>query len=282
MLDNKTFTSADIIQHEGAFHSLYHHSSFSGLDENTFRQNINQKREQDSADLKDTDLLLVTFGTAYVYRHKQRNHIVANCHKLPANDFDHYRLSVEEIVSIWTKLIDRSIRVNNNLNILFTVSPIRHWKDGAHNNQLSKATLLLAIDELAKLYPNVFYFASYEILMDELRDYRFYAHDMIHPSEVAVEYIWEQFSESLFNENTRRIVKQWLGIRQALLHRPLVDVKNEQYRVFLRQTLLKLDVFSKNILTLTAKMSLTYLRKNSHKLLINNATENEIYDIRIG
>ena len=135
---------------------------------------------------------------------------------------------------------------NPDLKILFTVSPIRHWKDGAHENQLSKSTLLLAIDELIIQYAHCYYFPSYEIMMDELRDYRFYADDMLHPSGLAIEYIWEKFSHAFFEKKTLELINEWMKIRQALEHKPF-NPDSEQYKSFLVQTQLKLKEFlSKN------------------------------------
>ena len=155
--------------------------------------------------------------------------------------FDRQLLTVGEIVAEWKGLLLSLWEQNPELKILFTVSPIRHWKDGAHGNQLSKATLLLAIDALQKEFPeHTAYFPAYEIVLDELRDYRFYAADMLHPSEVAVEYIWERFSEVCFPAETRSFMAEWEAVAKALSHRPL-HPESAAYRDFLRQTMLKME-----------------------------------------
>ena len=152
--------------------------------------------------LPHCNVLLITFGTAWVYRRRGEEAVVSNCHKVPEKEFDRSRLSVEAIVERWTPLLARLKALNPKMQVLFTVSPIRHWKDGAHENQLSKSTLLLAIDRLVELC-GALYFPAYELMMDELRDYRFYASDMLHPSEVAVDYIWERFADCCFDKTTR-------------------------------------------------------------------------------
>ena len=148
--------------------------------------------------------------------------------------------SVEEIVTEWECVLVELRKVNPFLKILFTVSPIRHSKDGMHGNQISKSTLLLAVDELCRRWSDCYYFPSYEIMMDELRDYRFYADDMLHPSPVAVSYLWECFTECYFSKETDRIMKEWEDIRKALAHKPF-NAQSETYRKFLTQIVLKIE-----------------------------------------
>ncbi len=169
---------------------------------------------------------MLTFGTAYVYEQKETGKVVANCHKLPENNFNRRLLLADEIVDEYTSLIISLAARNPNLKILFTVSPIRHIRDGMHANQLSKSTLLLAIDRLQQLFPqHVFYFPSYEIVLDELRDYRFYADDMLHPSPLAVRYLWGRFSETFFSADTKQIMAEIEDIRRDLAHKPFTPVQ---------------------------------------------------------
>ena len=182
LLRPERFTSGDLFRHEGVYHSFTHHSRFSAPSEEECLDHINSRLSQSSDFLRKATRLVITLGTAFVYRLKSDGRIVSNCHKLPEKMFDRQRLSTQEIVEDWKPLLLALWEQNPALKILFTVSPIRHWKDGAHENQLSKATLLLATDALQKDYPGrIAYFPAYEILMDELRDYRFYADDMLHP-----------------------------------------------------------------------------------------------------
>ena len=152
--------------------------------------------------LMKADVLLVTFGTAWVFERKMENgvrNVVANCHKLPASTFERRRMSVDEIVCIWLPLIQKLSTLNSHLSTIFTVSPIRHMADGAHGNQLSKSTLLLAIDKLLSFDnqpPQNYYFPAYEIVLDELRDYRFYAADMAHPSPLASDIVYSRFQQA--------------------------------------------------------------------------------------
>ena len=172
---------------------------------------------------------------------------MANCHKLPEKYFERARLSVEEIVSLWEPLIAKLQKKHPSLQWLFTVSPIRHWRDGAHENQLSKATLHLAVEALQERFPvQTAYFPAYELMMDELRDYRFYADDMCHPSLTAIQYIWERFVEVCMDEPARCLLKEAEEIRKALDHRPF-NPQSEAYRRFLTQTLLKIDRFNEKM-----------------------------------
>jgi hypothetical protein len=152
---------------------------------------------------------------------------------------EEFNKDVAEIVEAWKRLISVLRGLNPHLKLLFTVSPIRHAKDGMHGNQLSKSALLLAISELCDAYPGCYYFPSYEIMMDELRDYRFYADDMLHPSAKAVEYIWECFCRCYFSKETMEIIKEWENIKKALDHKPF-DPDSEAYRKFLSQIVLKI------------------------------------------
>lgn len=243
LIDERIFSEDNIFLHKGLYHSFSHHSKFSSTDKYSFLQNINEVRKSSSAHLKKSDFLIITFGTAFVYRHKEENIIVGNCHKLPAATFDRKRLSVDSIIEEWNKTIEKMKKANSQLQIIFTVSPIRHMKDGAHENQLSKATLLLAIESLCKQHGHVRYFPSYEIVLDDLRDYRFYDEDMIHPNDVAVKYIWERFSDTYFSLETKQMVAEWKKIQLAINHRPF-NTETDEYKLFLKQTLLKLETFS--------------------------------------
>ena len=238
------FFENDLVKCNGLYVSFMYHGCFSDQSKSECLSKINVSLDRAVNDLSKTDILLVTFGTAYVYSLKDTGKVVSNCHKFQASMFDRRRLSVEDIVCDWTELVHELERKRPDLKVLFTVSPVRHSKDGMHDNQLSKSTLLLAIDALVSQFDNVFYFPSYEIMMDELRDYRFYAEDMIHPSAVAVNYIWQQFGNTYFGDETKSILQQWAKIEQALLHRPF-NKDTDGYKQFLRQTLLKLETFSR-------------------------------------
>ncbi|MBR1630870.1 MAG: GSCFA domain-containing protein [Paludibacteraceae bacterium] len=209
------FSEDMLVQQDGLWHSMLHHGSFSNPERGICLDNINRALEATRRFMHDAHWVIITLGTAWVYELDGK--IVGNCHKIPANRFDRRRLTVDEV----TALLEQTIQQLGQKHILLTVSPIRHKGDGMHENQLSKATLLLAVDSVVKLHPSCCYFPSYEIMMDELRDYRFTAADMIHPTDTAVDYIWQRFQDTFFTPQTREYAAQQhrLSLRQA--HRPL-------------------------------------------------------------
>lgn len=220
LLRHQILTSEDLCQHNGKWSSFSHHGRFSAVRQEECLQKINDRLKCSSAYLTKTDILIITLGTAWVYRHKASGKVVSNCHKFPAADFERYRLTVAEIVEEYSSLLPHLKAIRPGIKVLFTVSPIRHWKDGAHGNQLSKAVLLLAIDELRQLYDFVSYFPSYEIVMDELRDYRFYGEDMLHISPQGVEYIWEKFRDHYIDEKANPVMNRIDQLNKTLMHRP--------------------------------------------------------------
>ena len=222
LLDNKPYTSNELFNDKDIYHSFSHHSRFSGKDLNEVLSKINSRIEQSSIFLKAADLIIITFGTAYVYRLQSNGNIVSNCHKLPAKLFTYKRLTVDDITNEWSDLIVRLKTFNPSIRILFTVSPIRHWKDGAHENQISKAILLLTVDELIRNHSGCFYFPAYEIVLDDLRDYRFYAEDMFHPSSQAIDYIWELFTETWFDKETLKKTHEFEKIHKSINHIPII------------------------------------------------------------
>jgi len=239
VLVKRVYGETDLFQAGGMWHSWMHHSDFSSGSLEGCLGKINGGMKKVADALSDTDWLVVTWGTAYVYSLRQTQEVVGNCHKQPEKLFVRTRLKVAEIVEVWKNLLDELVVLNPRLKVLFTVSPIRHAKDGMHGNQLSKSTLLLAVDELCATCPDCYYFPSYEIVMDELRDYRFYADDMLHPSAKAVEYIWECFCRCYFTKETREVMKEWEEIKKGLEHKPF-DPESETYRKFLSQIVLKI------------------------------------------
>ncbi|MBR5194165.1 MAG: GSCFA domain-containing protein [Bacteroidaceae bacterium] len=239
VLEGKVYEETDLFQSSGMWHSWMHHSDFSSNSSKECLKRINDGILTVAESLSKTDWLVVTWGTAYVYYLKQGGMIVGNCHKQPEKLFTRKRLETNEIVEAWKCLFDDLRVLNPRLKVLFTISPIRHAKDGMHGNQLSKSVLLLAVDELCRTCSDCFYFPSYEILMDELRDYRFYADDMLHPSAKAVEYIWKCFCQCYFNKETREIMNEWESINKALEHKPF-NPDSEAYRKFLSQIVLKI------------------------------------------
>lgn len=237
----------DLNFRNGLWFSFLHHSSFSSPDKEECLNRINANLSQSSTFLQRTKCLLITFGTARVYYLNETNQPVANCHKVPAKEFENRLLSVEEIVLSWSTLIDNLLVQNKDLKMVFTISPVRHWKDGAIGNQHSKSILNVAVHELVKRYPNnAFYFPAYEILMDDLRDYRFYADDMLHPTKVAVDYIWEKFKGSLIDSKSMTTMGEVEKVLDALNHRPFNPTTTE-HKAFVGSTLARIEaICSKN------------------------------------
>ncbi|WP_148371820.1 GSCFA domain-containing protein [Bacteroides bouchesdurhonensis] len=241
VLKGKEYQQDDLFVYKDYWHSPMHHGSFSASTQEETLRNINARLQQAHQSIHELDWLILTFGTAYVYEQKGTGKVVSNCHKQPESYFTRRLLSVDEIVSEYVSLIASMTARNSNLKILFTVSPIRHIRDGLHANQLSKATLLLAIARLQQQFPeHVFYFPSYEIVLDELRDYRFYADDMLHPSSLTVRYLWERFSEVFFSMETKQIIMAVKDICQDLAHKPF-HPRSEAYQRFLGQIVLKIE-----------------------------------------
>lgn len=204
------------------------------------------------------DYAILTLGTNRVYILKETNEIVDNCRKQPQNLFREEQLSIEECVNYLSLAIDRLIELNKDIKIIVTVSPIRYAKYGFHGSQLSKATLLLASQQLLERYPGrVEYFPAYEIVNDELRDYRFYAADMLHPTEQAVDYIWERFSDTFFSQSTTDFIAEWRPLKQALAHKVL-DATSNDFMKFKQSSIEKLNSIAEKYPLLDVTNELQY------------------------
>jgi len=189
-LHNATpFSANDLICSQGQYATLWHQHLLAHPNPDLFLESANRSLAQGAQLLRESKGIIVSLGTSWIYRHKARNMIAANCHKLPADQFDRLFLSSQESAALLAPWIE----AYPDKQWVITLSPIRHWKDGAHGNQISKAALLIAIEQLCHQFPNLYYFPAYEIVMDQLRDYRFYASDMIHLTPPTIDYIWNQF-----------------------------------------------------------------------------------------
>lgn len=234
------FVLEDLFCSDGVWNSFHLHSKFAQLDAESYLENANHQLVLSHEFMRNATHLFITLGTAWVYEYADNGLIVANCHKEPSERFIRKRLSEEDATQTLQKIIETVQTINPNISVTFTVSPIRHWKDGAHGNQISKATLLLAIDNILRKNPSVHYFPAYEIMMDELRDYRFYAEDLIHPNELAIEYIWEKFRDCRISDKTTEEMKEVRKIVDALNHRPF-NPQSEGYQTFKSNTLANLQ-----------------------------------------
>jgi GSCFA family len=243
-LENKTIDDTMLLKNQGIWFHYDFHSSVWGHDATACRAAAQQQISSTHHFLQNTDLLVVTLGTAFVYRHAESGQIVSNCHKMPAHLFKKQLLSVEEIVGTFQEFYKKLGR--SNLNTILTVSPVRHTRDTLPLNQVSKSTLRLACHVLEQTLPHCTYFPSYELMLDDLRDYRFYKPDLIHPNEVAEKYIFEKFSESYFSPSFKTFVAEWQKIRQALAHRPQ-HTGTAAHQKFLRDLLEKLTALSPQI-----------------------------------
>lgn len=237
LLDNRQFAENDLEFANELWFSYSHHSKFSSPSKDECLNRINSAIAHGYKFLKGMKFLIVTFGTARTYQLKSNGQIVANCHKTPASSFVEQLMEVDQIVAQWTIRLNRLLATNPNLITIFTISPIRHWKDGAASNQLSKATLLLAAHKLVAKFPsNTFYFPSYEIMMDDLRDYRFYTADMLHPSPVAIDYIWEKFMHATMGKDTLELIEKIEKLQKAAAHRPF-NPNTTSHRDFVQQNM---------------------------------------------
>ena len=240
LMDGNLFTADELTRYDDLYHSLLHHGSFSAPTADECLERINARLSAGAEFLAAADRIIVTFGTSYVYRWKGTGAVVGNCHKMPDSYFRRERLSVDKVVHRWNLLLDSMVRRRPEVKWIFTVSPVRHLRDSAHENNLSKSVLLLAIEKLISHYPTIAnYFPAYELMMDELRDYRFYAEDMCHPSPAAIHYISDQFESTYMDAKTRAWLRRAEALRRDLQHRP-IHPDSEAYRRFLVQTKLKL------------------------------------------
>lgn len=229
--EKKQFSPEDLFENQGLWRSWDHHGHFAKPDRGQALESINTAFITASRHFAQTSRLLLTLGTAEGHYLLEQNRVVANNHKMPARLFESKRLSVEEVTAVLSACFQKLLVQHPQLQVVLSVSPVRHLRNGMVENQRSKAVLLLACEALCRQFPQVHYFPAYEILLDDLRDYRFYTADMLHPSEVAVDYIWSYFSDMFFSEETRRLNVELGKIATALRHRPF-NPESEQHQAF--------------------------------------------------
>ncbi|MBP3737846.1 MAG: GSCFA domain-containing protein [Muribaculaceae bacterium] len=206
----------------GVWNSYAFHSRYSLADKQSTLDRMNDQIARAHGQLKSCHALVVTLGTAVVYRLKSTGQVVANCHKVPQHEFSRRMAAVDEMAQVLEQMVQEFHHFNSSAQVIFTVSPIRHIADGLDVNSLSKASLRVAVNEVVTAHPDfVAYFPSYEIMMDDLRDYRFYATDMVHPSEVAVEYIWQAFQATYFDDRSAQAIARCERVGKRLQHRPM-------------------------------------------------------------
>ena len=233
----KPFAQDDVIMvGDGQYCTFSHNTTFWQSDETVLLESVNKGLKEACQRFRNAKWIVISLGTSWVFRHKETRQVVSNCHKLPARQFDREFLSTEQSAECLSKML----KTYPNKQFIFTVSPLRHLKDGLHENQLSKAALLLAVDQVCKQFENAHYFPAYEILLDELRDYRFYKEDMLHPTEQAVRYIWERFADFAINTGEKPAMLVAAELRQMLHHKPVFP-ETEAFKKFEQQKERKME-----------------------------------------
>jgi hypothetical protein len=228
------------VQRDNVFLNYDFHSELSSLDMNRLQEQLKTIIETTNSFLKKAQWLMITYGTAWVYERKDTGEIVANCHKMPQGEFTKVLLTQKKILESFEEMYEGLKDINPDIKIILTVSPVRHLKDTLELNSVSKSILRTACHTLAEQYKNIDYFPAYEIMMDDLRDYRFYKPDMIHPSEVAEEYIWQKFGEKYFDGKLKAFLIRWKEIQSALAHKPF-HPSSAAHQQFLKEILKKLE-----------------------------------------
>lgn len=242
LLEGRTYTTEDLYEYDGLWHSSLHHGSYSRAKQEEALALMNQDFELAKHTLSSCRYLLITWGTAWIYRDlAHRGEVVSNCHKRPEKEFERRLYGIDELVQEVLPVLQKLKEISPEIQIISTISPIRHLRDGAHGNQLSKATLLLMDEALRRhLGDSYQYFPSYEILLDELRDYRFYAEDMAHPSELAQRIIREALVEWLLSPEALSLGKEVLKLKAQYEHRslqpdhPETELRREQLCLLIR------------------------------------------------
>lgn len=239
------FTEKDIFYHNEAWHCFEVHSELSNPNAAEFLQKLNQLVDSTNWHIEKSTHCIITLGTSWVYRHIESNEIVANCHKVPQKQFVKELLSINQIDDSLQIIIAEIQAINPNCKFIFTISPVRHIKDGFVENNVSKAHLISAINQTINYQQqNINYFPSYEIMMDELRDYRFYAEDMLHPNQTAIDYIWIKFFENYVDEKEFGTMQNVCDIQKSLHHRPF-NPNSESHLKFLENLNQKINTLVK-------------------------------------
>jgi len=227
----KPFCHEDVIKvGEEQYCTFSHNTAFWNNSETALLEQVNQSLADAHAHFLKSKWVIISLGTSWVFRNKENGSVVSNCHKLPSNHFERQFLSVEQSFRYLSEIVQQQPKKQ----FVFTVSPLRHLKDGLHENQLSKAALLLAVDQVCKAFANAHYFPAYEILLDELRDYRFYKEDMVHPTNQAVQYIWERFVDFAIDPKEKPAMKAATELKQMLHHKPMFP-ESEAFKKFEQQ-----------------------------------------------
>lgn len=245
LLKGTVYTKDELVFHDELYHSFDHHRSFSRSSVEETLSVINENFVRASEDLRKATVLFLTFGTSHVFSLKENNRIVSNCHKLSGSIFDKRLMAPAEIISVMNDALTKLHAVNPELKIILTVSPVRYFAFGNHENTVSKAHLFTAIHELQQQHPEYFYFPAYELVMDDLRDYRFFSEDMLHPNYQATDYVWEKLCDSMLDKKTLEVMREIDEILLGARHKPR-NPASEAHKKFVQKNLEKIKKLSKD------------------------------------
>lgn len=242
----KLYTESDLFYHNELYSSWWHHGRFSHTNAHAVLLMMNAETSHAHHFLKSAQWAIITLGSAWAYRLRKEApgyleaEAVANCHKVPAQHFIHYLLSYQQVCAHVQRIIKLLRQMQPGIRIIFTVSPVRHAREGLAENNRSKGLLLNAVHEAVEAHEGVFYFPAYELVIDDLRDYRFYADDLVHPNYQATRYVWQKFTDACINEASQKLMKEIAEIRTAFHHRPLHATTTHHHRflqAYLQKTL---------------------------------------------
>ena len=238
-IESKRHSEADVFNYNEGWHSWNYHSRFSGITPGGVLEKINASVSNANCFLKEADYLFITLGSAWVYTLTEKalnaktGSVAANNHKAPADWFNRRLMKAEDVTKIFADVIQRLLAFNPKLKIIFTISPVRHLREGVIENNRSKAVLIQAVHELVESYPQLYYFPAYELVIDDLRDYRFYAEDLVHPNYFATQYVWEKMVDACMDEKTKKLMEEIHSINLAHKHKPF-NAHSEQHKKFLQ------------------------------------------------
>lgn len=272
-IDNKLYAKQDIFHLNDMYSSWDYHSRFSNVDDKACLQHMNSAQQSAAIYLQQSNWLVITLGSAFVYTltvEAEKNNclagknvggIVANCHKAPANWFDRVLLDAKEILTAYEKLVQQLFQYNRQLHIIFTISPVRHLREGLIDNNRSKAVLIQTVHALCEKFDRVHYFPAYEFVIDDLRDYRFYAEDLAHPNYQATQYVWEKFVDMCIDDKSKSSMQEIEKIRAAYLHKPL-QPKTQQHQAFLQSYLQKIQFMQRQFPKMDFSREQEYFNNN--------------------
>ncbi|XOV95136.1 MAG: GSCFA domain-containing protein [Bacteroidota bacterium] len=259
---HKNVDQKRVIKNGEIFYHWDAHSTVSANAKDKLIESYIARLQATKSTIQSAKVLIVTFGSSWVYRHQSSDAIVANCHKIPQKEFTKSILSVNQIVDSYQEAI-RSVRsINPELHIIFTVSPVRHIKDGLAQNNLSKSVLIQAVNEIVNIDKKASYFPSYELIIDVLRDYRFFKEDMVHPTDQAIQYVWKEFVNVYFDQQTRDFILEWDKILKDINHRPF-HPESAAHQIFLKSLVNKLKSYQ-DVVDIS-----TELKKTEDQLIVS-------------